>query len=306
MSISSEIDRIEGAKEDIANAIEDMGVTVPSGTKIDGLATLIRSGVNGHIQNTSNPHQVTAAQAGAISKLPDHIISGEAGWYRFFTTSLLLGNTNKIIFLITETYATVRSAIIIAYLNRTSSSGANSTCTLNMLSGVSLYSDFGYTIDGASISLYYNKYSNSNGNVAIQVLYSENRLGNTYIDLTEKWENVSISSIPSTIRYANPPQDGNGNSIKDTYGTKAGTISFSLSWSGSGPYTQTVTVTGATVTSNSVINLRPTDPQLGQLLADGVQTLTVENNNGTLTAYVRGTAAPSTAMTMACNVVEEV
>lgn len=41
MSIQSEINRISGAKSDIADAIEDKGVTVPSGTKLDGMANLI-------------------------------------------------------------------------------------------------------------------------------------------------------------------------------------------------------------------------------------------------------------------------
>ena len=41
MSIQSEINRIAGAKSDIADAIEDQGVMVPSGTKLDGMANLI-------------------------------------------------------------------------------------------------------------------------------------------------------------------------------------------------------------------------------------------------------------------------
>lgn len=41
MSIASEISRIQSAKTAIAAAIEDKGVTVPSGTKIDGFADLI-------------------------------------------------------------------------------------------------------------------------------------------------------------------------------------------------------------------------------------------------------------------------
>ena len=41
MSISSEISRISGAKSAIGTAISGKGVTVPSGTKLDGMATLI-------------------------------------------------------------------------------------------------------------------------------------------------------------------------------------------------------------------------------------------------------------------------
>ena len=43
MSVHSEIDRIAGAKSDIATAITNKGVTVPSGTKLDGMAALIDS-----------------------------------------------------------------------------------------------------------------------------------------------------------------------------------------------------------------------------------------------------------------------
>ena len=43
MSISSEIERIQSAKSDIITAIENKGVTVPTGAKIDELSTLIDS-----------------------------------------------------------------------------------------------------------------------------------------------------------------------------------------------------------------------------------------------------------------------
>ena len=47
MSVQSEIDRIAGAKSDISTAITNKGVTVPSGTKLDGMAALIDSIVSG-------------------------------------------------------------------------------------------------------------------------------------------------------------------------------------------------------------------------------------------------------------------
>lgn len=43
MSVQTEINRIESAKTAIATAIAGKGVTVPSGTKLDGMAALIRS-----------------------------------------------------------------------------------------------------------------------------------------------------------------------------------------------------------------------------------------------------------------------
>lgn len=43
MSIQTEITRIESAKTAIATAIEGKGVTVPEGTKLDGMAALVES-----------------------------------------------------------------------------------------------------------------------------------------------------------------------------------------------------------------------------------------------------------------------
>ena len=43
MSVQTEITRIESAKTSIATAIEGKGVTVPEGTKLDGMAALIES-----------------------------------------------------------------------------------------------------------------------------------------------------------------------------------------------------------------------------------------------------------------------
>lgn len=81
-------------------------------------------------------------------------------------------------------------------------------------------------------------------------------------------------------------------------------IVFSLSWSGSDPYTQIVDLADTT-TANSKVDLQPTAAQLAQLISDGVVALTIENSNGTLTAYALG-AAPTTAMTIACTITEVV
>lgn len=80
-------------------------------------------------------------------------------------------------------------------------------------------------------------------------------------------------------------------------------ISLSTTWSGSGPYTQTVTVSGYTITANSKVDLQPDASQIAQLIEDGVQALYIANNNGTLTAYAVG-AETSTAMTIQCTVTE--
>lgn len=85
---------------------------------------------------------------------------------------------------------------------------------------------------------------------------------------------------------------------------QAGSITLSASWTGSAsPYTQTVTVTGATVTASSKVDLQPTAAQIANLISAGVTGLVIENNNGTLTAYAVG-AAPGASMTVQCTVTE--
>ena len=83
-----------------------------------------------------------------------------------------------------------------------------------------------------------------------------------------------------------------------------GEVVVGTTWSeSSGVFSQAVTVTGATVTANSKVDLQLGAAALQQLLSDGVAALWVENNNGTLTAYALE-AAPSAGGTVQCTVTE--
>ena len=83
-----------------------------------------------------------------------------------------------------------------------------------------------------------------------------------------------------------------------------GEVTLSASWSGaSSPYYQTVTVTGATVTASSKVDLQPTAAQISSLGSGGTSGLLIENSNGTLTAWALGTA-PASSVTLQCTVTE--
>ncbi|MBQ7465537.1 MAG: hypothetical protein IJS55_03330 [Oscillospiraceae bacterium] len=83
-----------------------------------------------------------------------------------------------------------------------------------------------------------------------------------------------------------------------------GNVVFGTTWSeSSGVYTQSVTVTGATVTANSKIDLQLFALQRQVMQGWGVTALWVENNSGTLTAYALG-AQPQEGGTIQCTVTE--
>lgn len=153
----------------------------------------------------------------------------------------------------------------------------------------------------------------ANGNLALDydetATYDEGdyciRLGLLYranqdIDPAEAWTSAhwdraylaaDVANLAEAVAAkANPPA--------------VGSVTLSDTWTGSAsPYSQTVTVTGATVTANSRVDLQPTAAQIASLISDGVTGLVIENNNGTLTAYAVG-AETTAEMSVQCTVTE--
>ena len=85
---------------------------------------------------------------------------------------------------------------------------------------------------------------------------------------------------------------------------RIGSIYLTTTWDGeSSPYSQTVSVIGAEVTTHSKIDLQLTAAQLEQLLDDGVTGLTTVNTDGTVEVWAVG-QTPSIPMALQCTVTE--
>lgn len=105
---------------------------------------------------------------------------------------------------------------------------------------------------------------------------------------------LSKITLPNNVTY----------NLKDaTARVYIDTITTTTTWSGSDPYTQTVTLTNYTVTSNSKIDIQPDSTAINQLIADSVKALYIVNNNGTLTLYAIG-ASPTVALTLQVTITE--
>ena len=84
-------------------------------------------------------------------------------------------------------------------------------------------------------------------------------------------------------------------------GIRLAALRLGDSWSGSGPYTQAVSLDG--ITPHSKVDIQPDADVFTSLLLDGVTALWIQNDNGVLTACALG-AAPSDELTVQCTVTE--
>lgn len=251
-----------------------------------------------HVHNMPSASDVGAlasdGTAVAASTLAAQYSSGAvaAGWYQVLTLTISAGQSRNAVLLISDSYTAPVGLLAIRF-NRTS--GGAGQYTVQWLATTIAIDDVRYIYDSTAgtLTLYFYKRTNTNGRVNFRVLLSTTRTG-TSVDLTGSWSFTAVTEPPTGAVAAT------GDSKLQT-----GTITLSATWSGSGPYTQTVTVTGPTITNKSKVDIQPDPTQFAALVADGVTGYIVENNAGTVTLYMFG-ASPTTAMTVQCTVEETV
>ena len=87
--------------------------------------------------------------------------------------------------------------------------------------------------------------------------------------------------------------------------SRVGFINISYTnWTGEGPWSQVVTFTNETITSNTMVNLRANTTTLAQLQENDITEIIAENNAGEVTIYCRGLRVPKADITLQYSLID--
>lgn len=114
----------------------------------------------------------------------------------------------------------------------------------------------------------------------------------------------AISSLSNIVENLNVSNNDQSTFVLSNQSSPIrGLINLSSTWSGSDPYTQTISLDNIVITKNTKIDLQLTSLLLGQLINDNIKAVWIQNDNGILTAYMIG-GYPTTSLAIPCIIYE--
>ena len=161
MSIQTELTRITNAKAAIKTAIEGKGVTVPAGTLLDGMASLIESIEAGGGDFSALPQKIDTVLSGSVTPASD------AGYLTIkdFGNSLSMNYLPRIFIMFRKTpasstsYASCLFALYMSDDPLTENTTGYGGHVLHIGSGANIYAmfnDLSYKLSGAKSALSFN------------------------------------------------------------------------------------------------------------------------------------------------------
>jgi hypothetical protein len=166
MSIKTEIERISGARDDAFAVLTEKGVTVPSGTKIDGLPSLIASIPRNHKRFTVTvPTAVASQDVKLVSGDPDVAAHYADATAVCTVQKVSNNNTNGITCIMGTNHSFVGRYGVYAAYNSASDTASALTCNLPLGSDSNANADIGVrcTSNGDIIVRAYRLASNFGG-----------------------------------------------------------------------------------------------------------------------------------------------